>query len=137
MDENALAARARVYQDGLQVRGRSPSWRRTDEQSSDGAEDTTFCVRLVRGKQGWGGKRPYPWEIEDDAATMQAATDKASVRSQSAEPVKVKAKSSRFYVPPLTTTAPQLLIFRARSKVSLADSAALMIVGEGQVDLGD
>jgi len=137
-DENALETTARVYQDGLQVRlCLYTELSQSDQQSSDGTEDTTFCVRLVRGKQGWGGKRPYPWELENDLE-LDGDSEGETTRSS----VKHKAKSSRYYVPPLTTHAPQLLIFRARSKVSPhmfrpKESAMLMVAGTRPVGVGD
>ena len=73
IDEDALAHHARIYQDGL--------------RTSDGSEDTTFCVRLSRT---WRDSQPHPWEA--DRATTQR-------------------------VPRLSKKAPKLLIFRARSKL--------------------
>ncbi|KAK8858607.1 hypothetical protein IAR55_002836 [Kwoniella newhampshirensis] len=75
-NSDAFSTQARVYQDGL--------------QSSDPAEDTTFCVRLSTSPSRWGTKRTQPWEMEDDA---------------------------EFLPPGLSKKAPSLLIFRARSKL--------------------
>jgi hypothetical protein len=66
-------------------------------------------VRLFRGKSGWGSKKAYPWDVEDDmpAEEFEARTHKAQLEKNKA----------RFHVPALTKHAPQLLIFRARSRV--------------------
>lgn len=68
-------------------------------KSSDGAEDTTFCVRLLTKSSYWGKgkKRAQPWDLEDDA---------------------------EYAVPGLTTKPAKLLIFRARSKVSRVCNSA-------------
>ncbi|WVQ73104.1 hypothetical protein IAR50_002668 [Cryptococcus sp. DSM 104548] len=66
----------RVYQDGL--------------QSSDGPEDTTFCVRLAIPGSSWTAKTVDPWDLGDDED----------------------------YTPlPLSKSPQGLLIFRARSKL--------------------
>lgn len=46
--ENAFAAQARVYQDGL--------------QNTDGIEDRTFCIRLAAKPAWWGKGRTHPWD---------------------------------------------------------------------------
>ncbi|ORY24284.1 Pleckstrin homology domain-domain-containing protein [Naematelia encephala] len=76
VNEGGFQNTARVYQDGL--------------QSSDGAEDTTFCVRLPIPTSTWGKRRTQPWEMEEEAD---------------------------FFPPGLSSTPPALLIFRARSKL--------------------
>lgn len=68
-------------------------------------------MRLFRAKAGWGGKKSYPWDVEDD---MPA--EEYEVRTERAE---LEKNQSRFNVPALTKQAPKLLIFRARSKVGL------------------
>ncbi|TYJ58455.1 hypothetical protein B9479_000662 [Cryptococcus floricola] len=66
----------RVYQDGL--------------QSSDGPEDTTFCVRLAIPGSSWTAKTVNPWNLGDDED----------------------------YTPmPLSKSPQGLLIFRARCKL--------------------
>ncbi|WVQ65819.1 uncharacterized protein L199_003997 [Kwoniella botswanensis] len=81
---DAFTSESRVYQDGL--------------QSSDGAEDTTFCVRLTspsssKKEKGWGKKVTQPWENQD------------------------LVKDQNFLPPDLSKRPSQLLIFRARSKL--------------------
>ncbi|WWD18499.1 hypothetical protein CI109_102951 [Kwoniella shandongensis] len=75
-NSDAFSTQARVYQDGL--------------QSSDPAEDTTFCLRLPTSPSRWGKKRTQPWEMEEDAD---------------------------FLPPGLSKKPATLLIFRARSKL--------------------
>ncbi|KAK4686458.1 hypothetical protein P7C73_g3664, partial [Tremellales sp. Uapishka_1] len=76
VDEDGFFTRPRVYQDGL--------------QTGDGAEDTTFCVRLS-SKAGWKGSHVKPWEEEDIV--------------------------DGFVPPALSKKPPVLLIFRTRSKL--------------------
>lgn len=52
-------------------------------------------------------------DIDGEGSTIQSGAVKSSVKSR-----KQEERKSRFYVPPLTDAAPQLLVFRARSKVS-------------------
>nr|XP_018262424.1 uncharacterized protein I303_05441 [Kwoniella dejecticola CBS 10117]OBR84582.1 hypothetical protein I303_05441 [Kwoniella dejecticola CBS 10117] len=84
-----FTSQSRVYQDGL--------------QSSDGAEDTTFCVRLTTSpysstnssKKAWTTRKKVtqPWENED------------------------LTQDQEFLPPDLSKNPNQLLIFRARSKL--------------------
>ncbi|WVW84624.1 hypothetical protein I302_106658 [Kwoniella bestiolae CBS 10118] len=82
---DVFTSESRVYQDGL--------------QSSDGAEDTTFCVRLTspssskKDKGGWGRKVTQPWENHDIVGDQN------------------------FLPPDLSKKPSQLLIFRARSQL--------------------
>ncbi|WRT67825.1 uncharacterized protein IL334_004799 [Kwoniella shivajii] len=80
---DAFSSQARVYQDGL--------------QSSDGPEDTTFCVRLALPSSKWSKKSVnHPWEEEGEGE---------------------KDGLNNLVIPDLTKKATQLLIFRARSKL--------------------
>jgi len=72
-DQDALASHPKVYHDGL--------------QSADGAEDTTFCIRLPVTLSNWSQRKAYQWEAEGDHVD----------------------------VPSLSKKAPALLFFRARS----------------------
>lgn len=83
LNETAWDPQNRVYQDGL--------------QSTDGAEDTTFCIRLL-----WPHGRfapPQPWDLEENRKETGA--------------------QANFVPPPLRKEPQRLLICRARSKVSL------------------
>lgn len=78
VNETAFNPSARMYQDGL--------------RSTDGAEDTTFCVRI-----SWPTGRfaaPSPWDQDESKDTDKIAP------------------------PPLSGEPPAILICRARSKVS-------------------
>ncbi|KLT42021.1 hypothetical protein CC85DRAFT_285951 [Cutaneotrichosporon oleaginosum] len=80
-NESAWDPQNRVYQDGL--------------QSNDGAEDTTFCVRLL-----WPHGRfapPQPWDLEKNRKETGAQAD--------------------FVPPPLKKEPQRLLVCRARSKL--------------------
>lgn len=91
-DADAFGAHPRVYHDGLKV---SSTQLRSDRggvrmlmvQSSDGIEDTTFCIRLPGTSATWGGKSYYSWDEGNNN------------------------------VPSLSKKAPALLFFRARSSV--------------------
>lgn len=63
-------------------------------QNTDGIEDRTFCIRLATKPSWWGKNRTYPWDTvgEKGWAALPLSGEKP----------------------------PFLLIFRARSKVSLA-----------------
>ena len=97
--ETIDGGQARVYQDGLQVSCSSLSDRAEANviQSSDSAEDTTFCIRLAFPKGSWT-KRTDPWSVASDEEH--------------------KSDASSFKPPALSSKPPAILIFRARSKVS-------------------
>lgn len=101
IDRDALVSHPRVYQDGLQVsvgfvlhgelwsRSRSRSldsgmeW--ADEQSADGAEDTTFVVRLAvassrsaQGKNMWNEKVDVPLSKKPQAMLFVRARSAVS-----------------------------------------------------------
>jgi hypothetical protein len=92
-DADAFGAHPRVYHDGLKVSfHRAPGEPRREfkpltVQSSDGIEDTTFCIRLPGTSATWGGKSYYSWDEGNNN------------------------------VPSLSKKAPALLFFRARSSV--------------------
>jgi hypothetical protein len=80
VNEMAFSPSARMYSDGL--------------RSTDGAEDTTFCVRITWPTGAFAA--PQPWDKESDAEETDVP-----------------------FVPPRLSQAPsQLLICRARSRVS-------------------
>lgn len=102
-NRDAFLSQHRVYQDGL--------------QSSDGPDDTTFCIRLAISGSHSGENASNPWHSSDNE-------DHISIKL---------SKSPR-----------SLLIFRARSKVSKQNSLMVLslwltssswkeIVGYGQL----
>lgn len=87
VNEMAFTPSARMYADGL--------------RSTDGAEDTTFCVRITWPTSTFAA--PQPWDKASDGESGDE--DAAS------------------FVPPRLSQAPsQLLICRARSRVSTGHS---------------
>lgn len=81
LNETAWDPQNRVYQDGL--------------QSTDGAEDTTFCVRLLWPHGPFSP--PQPWDLEENRKETGA--------------------QANFVPPPLRKEPQRLLICRARSKL--------------------
>lgn len=92
-NERAADPVNRLYGDGL--------------QSSDGVEDTTFCVRLLWPTGPFAP--PQPWDVEENRKHNS---------SKGKEKENGKAKAT-FVPPPLRKEPQRLLICRARSKVSL------------------
>lgn len=103
-NETAWDPQNRMYQDGL--------------QSTDGVEDTTFCVRLV-----WPNGRfapPQPWDVDENR--RDASNVDGSTKENGDGKVKEKGKAkATFVAPPLRKEPLRLLICRARSKVSGGD----------------
>lgn len=104
-------AHNRVYPDGL--------------QSTDGVEDTTFCVRLL-----WPTGRfaaPQPWDVEANRKEDSKASNKGKGKARangddSGKDGNGKDKSGDkppFVAPKLRKEPQRLLICRARSKVGL------------------
>ena len=101
--EDYLGNSARVYQDGL--------------QSSDGSEDTTFCVRLALSSSQWSKKsnvNPWDLDVDEEAASNMSPDATLKGGGKIAENLGVQHD---FHPPPMRTKSAQLLIFRARSKL--------------------
>ncbi|WWC88719.1 uncharacterized protein L201_003632 [Kwoniella dendrophila CBS 6074] len=106
---DTFTSQSRVYQDGL--------------QSSDGAEDTTFCIRLSSKKFNKHSIN-HPWGIlENDLSNKNNYNDIESnnkeeqSKSQTGNQNKVVDSMTSIPIPDLSKKANQLLIFRARSKL--------------------
>ncbi|WVO12653.1 hypothetical protein L204_100258 [Cryptococcus depauperatus] len=85
--EDPFMIRPRVYQDGL--------------QSSDGSQDTIFCLRLALPGSRWLKKTVNPWDLNQ----------------------------GEIYTPPqLNKSCSDLLIFQARSKVGFKRQATLTAI---------
>jgi len=89
VNEMAFNPSARMYSDGL--------------RSTDGAEDTTFCVRITWPTGAFAA--PQPWD-KDFETPVPGAAGAAAVKAD-----------ATFVPPPLGQKPSQLLICRARSKV--------------------
>lgn len=75
----------------------------------------------------------------DELSIRDTQSSVGSIRTES-KVKEGKKKGSRFYVPPLSEHAPQLLVFRARSKVSLPLAAwehELTVAGTRSMGVGD